>query len=546
MMKNVMFKLGMLAFAAFASAQAHATTYYIADCQSGAASGCVAGNDANSGTSPSAPWRSTSKLASAFNAAKPGDQFLLAKGGAWTGVSMALHNNNGGNPSAMFANPIVVDSYTASWGSTAKPVLTTGSGLNSFDFYKGSTPDVNGGHIVRNLSLQGGGVADVGIRFFNGVSNVVIENMTVNGFNAGTTCGGTTTAGSDPSYITVRNSTFTNNPAVGIGAWGCPNVLIEGNTLDNNGNRRPMMDHPMYVSGSDKGRVTNNVVIRNNKFTNNAMTSGTCQATVIVGHDLASDWLIENNYIYQAPGTSGTGCWGIQMSPGNGGYTEGMDRLTIRGNTIVNVGNAGIDIAACRTCTIENNVLAWEAATSADAIRFRAPTYSPAYTGTALTVRNNSVYFANTNDTSTAVVVNDQGTGHVIVSNLVTFASGIGARCFDSNLATSAFTAWNNNLCTGGSWSSKYSARASLTSATGFDANSLSVDPKLAAVPSLSNGFSMALSSTSPAINAGNPSLSSSIDRLGLTRSSPDIGAYEYAATTASTPPAPPQNVTVK
>lgn len=546
MMKNVMFKLGLLAFSAFAYSQANATTYYISDCQSGAASGCVAGNDSNSGTSPSTPWRSTGKLASAFNAGKPGDQFLLAKGGAWVGAAMILYNNNAGNPSAMFANPMIVDSYTPSWGGSAKPVLTAGSGQNTFDFYKGAEPAVSGGYIVRNLSLQGAGVADVGIRFINGVSNVVIENMTVNGYNAGTTCGGTATAGSDPSYITVRNSTFTNNRGVGVGMWGCPNIVVDSNTLDNNGFTRPMMDHSMYISGSDRGRTTANVVIRNNKLTNNSLTSGTCQASAMVGHDVAADWLIENNYIYQAPGTAGAGCWGIQMSPGNGGYTEGMDRLVIRGNTIVNMGNVGVEIAACRTCTIENNVLVWTMATSADAIRFRAPYTSPAYVGTALTVRNNSIYFANTNDTSTGIVVNDQGTGHVIVSNLISFASGIGARCLDTNLAGSAFTAWDNNLCSGGSWSGKYSTRATLTSALGFDANSLSVDPKLLAVPSQTNGFSMALTSTSPAINTGNATRSSSIDRLGITRSTPDIGAYEYTSAAASTPPAPPQNVTVK
>ena len=37
---------------------AHATTYYVSDCGSGAALGCVAGNDANVGSSAAAPWKS--------------------------------------------------------------------------------------------------------------------------------------------------------------------------------------------------------------------------------------------------------------------------------------------------------------------------------------------------------------------------------------------------------------------------------------------------------------------------------------------------------
>lgn len=549
-MKTLIVNLGLVAAAMFASASANATVYYLSDCQSGAASGCVAGNDSNNGTSAATPWRSSSKLQSAFNAGKPGDQFLLAKGGAWSGVNMTLFNNNGGNPSALYTNPLIIDSYTPSWGGSAKPILTSsGSGVFTLNFSNnGAPPLVNGGYTVRNLSLQGSGSAEVGVRLFNGVQNVVTENLTISGFNVGTSCIGLAAAGSDPSYITIRNSTFTNNRAFGIGMWGCPNLLIEGNTLDNNGFASPMLDHPMYISGSDKGRITNGVVIRNNKLTNNALASGLCQSTVMVGHDVAADWVIENNYIYQAPGTSGPQCWGIAMSPGNGGYMEGMDRLTIRGNTIVNVGNNGIELASCRTCTVENNVLVWENATEAIAIRFHKPPTSPAYTGTAFTARNNSVYFARSTDTSRGVVVNDQGTNHIIASNLTFFgANSVGAACLESNLATGAFSGWNNNLCYGGGWTPQYATRAAFTAATGLDANGVSADPKLAAVPSLANNFSMALASGSPAINAGSTLLSSVLDRLSLSRSAPDIGAFEFAASgTTNAPPAPPTNVVVQ
>ena len=37
---------------------AHATSYYVSDCGSGANGKCVAGNDANPGTNPAAPWKS--------------------------------------------------------------------------------------------------------------------------------------------------------------------------------------------------------------------------------------------------------------------------------------------------------------------------------------------------------------------------------------------------------------------------------------------------------------------------------------------------------
>src|SRR2546427_4904473 len=132
-MKKLIAGLGLMAAMGCMSAPASATVYYIADCQAGAASGCVAGNDSNTGTSASTPWRTTGKLQSAFNVARPGDQFLLAKGGAWSGVNMTLYNTNGGNAAAMFDNPIVVDSYTPPWGAgTAKPILNAAAGENVF------------------------------------------------------------------------------------------------------------------------------------------------------------------------------------------------------------------------------------------------------------------------------------------------------------------------------------------------------------------------------------------------------------------------------
>jgi hypothetical protein len=532
-MKNLIVSLGLMAAAASVCTAASATAYYVSDCQAGAASGCVAGNDSNNGTSAATAWRTTAKLQSAFNAGKPGDQFLLAKGGAWSAVGMTMFNVNGGNPSAMYANPMIIDSYTASWGSAAKPILNTSSGISAFDFTNSGAPDANGGYTIRNLSLRGAGAGDVGVRLFNGVQNVVMENLTIDGFNAGVACGGVADQASNPSVITVRNSTFTNNRAVGIGMWGCPNVLVEGNTLDNNGFTRPGLDHPMYISGNSYGGVTSGVTIRNNKLTNNAFSTGYCRAAVIVGHDVAADWVIENNTIYQAPGTAYPTCWGIQLSPGNGGYTEGMDRLVIRGNTIANVGNTGIEIAACRTCTIENNVLVWENTTDAIGIHYHVAATTPTYTGTALTVRNNSVYLAKTNDTSRGVVVNDQGTNHTVVSNLVFFGTGsVAAACFESNLGTAAFTAWGNNLCFGAPFGKG-------------GAGDVSADPKFAATPALANNYSMALASGSPAINAGNLTLSSTKDRLSVSRNTPDIGAFEWTSGTADTlaPAAPPSVV---
>lgn len=511
-----------LAFAVAFGAQA--ATYYLSDCQAGAAVGCVAGNDSNAGTSASAPWRSTAKLQAAFNAGKPGDQFLLARGGAWANVNMVMFNFNGGAPAAMIANPTVIDSYAPSWGSTAKPILAGLTGESLFDFTNSGPPDANGGHVLKNLSLKGDGV---GVRLFNGVQNITLENLTVDGFSAGVACGGVVDPATNPSSITVRNSTFTNNRAIAIGMWGCYHVLVEGNTLDNNGFERPMLDHPIYISGNSYGSTVTDVVIRNNRLTNNSVSTGYCRASVIVGHDVGADWIIENNYIYQAPNTSYPTCWGISFSPANGGYLEGMDRMVIRGNTLVNVGNNAIEIAACRTCLIENNVIVWETITEAAGIRHHIAPTTPTYVGTALTIRNNSIYFFGTNDVSRGIIVNDQGTNHVVVSNLIYFGVGSFANaCFETNLADSAFTAWGNNLCFRGPFGK-----------TG--PGDLATNPQLAALPSLANNFSMAVLGTSPANAAGHATRSASRDKTGCKRPAlPGIGAFDAVAVGCAKPAA--------
>lgn len=75
------------------------TIYYVCDCQSGAAPGCAAGSDSNSGTSPDAPWKSlgktfsggritddNDKAFSTFETMAAGSTLALCRGGSWTNV----------------------------------------------------------------------------------------------------------------------------------------------------------------------------------------------------------------------------------------------------------------------------------------------------------------------------------------------------------------------------------------------------------------------------------------------------------------------------
>jgi hypothetical protein len=77
------------------------------------------GNDANSGTSPGAPWKILAKVTGRIFL--PGDSILFKSGGKWTGQL-----NPKGSGAA--GNPIVIAQY----GSGAKPVIdaagATGNG----------------------------------------------------------------------------------------------------------------------------------------------------------------------------------------------------------------------------------------------------------------------------------------------------------------------------------------------------------------------------------------------------------------------------------
>ncbi len=81
-----------------------AKTYYVS---------ATSGNDNNSGTSSSAPWRTLSKLNSFFSSLQPGDKVLLNRGDVFYGSITASASGSSGSP-------ITISAY----GSGAKPVIT--------------------------------------------------------------------------------------------------------------------------------------------------------------------------------------------------------------------------------------------------------------------------------------------------------------------------------------------------------------------------------------------------------------------------------------
>lgn len=78
----------------FLSINLFSTTYYVSS----------SGNDSNSGTTISAPWKTINKVNSSMSALKPGDQVLFQKGGTYRGTLTITKSGTS-------SSPIIISSY---------------------------------------------------------------------------------------------------------------------------------------------------------------------------------------------------------------------------------------------------------------------------------------------------------------------------------------------------------------------------------------------------------------------------------------------------
>ena len=551
-MKHAMTGLILAGAAMLASPAALATTYYLADCQAGAAVGCVAGSGANDGLSAAKPKQTWPQLPARMG----GDNILFAKGGSWVDASMGIFI-----ASASVSNPVTWDSYIPSWGSTAKPILTEArANRYLFNFDDGGRNVADGGYIIRNLDLRGGGVMGVStggesaIFLYWGVNDLVMENLEISGFTMGVYAAHLpkSATGWENYRITLRNSYVHDNTAFSF-LGGAADLLIENNVLDRNGSRA-IFDHDLYISSVQRGSIRNNTITRSVLDSN-----GKCAGSVIVVHGAVDGLTIENNKIVQPSGGSIPTCFGIEIS---GGYDDAQGAeyfhdVVIRGNSVVNVGYIGIGVRNCARCVIENNALVWTGTGGSQAISMSVNNPS-SYDerGGSLTIRNNSIFMQDSSGSPGAIRLLNEGSQHTVTSNLIVFGSATAssAMCFDtSTYAIGSFAAFDNNLCfrQGGPviYSASYATLAAAKLA-GFDVRGINADPLLVATPSASNNYNMSIRSTSPAVNSGSLTLSAVKDITGRLRdAAPDMGAWELNPTTTTisgAPPAPPSGVAAR
>jgi hypothetical protein len=520
---------------------AFSATYYVCDCGPGSATGCVVGDDNRTpiqAQNPATPWRTYQKAQSQFEFLQAGDQILFARGGSFAATEEHWVNYN-----CTADNRCIIADYTPPWasGNEDRPLLTNTSG-GIFRFEDGGDPDPDGGYIVRNLRLKGGGVESA-FFFYNDVDDVLLDNLVIDGFGIAVCIEGSNppnppgSSDGRNSRIVLKNSLIVNNGTMGF-LGRLYNGLIENNDFENNGFAVSSADeairnHNLYISAGI------NSTIRNNRLYHSAMFGGSCQGVSLVVHGNSQHLTIEGNVVREDVGAANNTCWGIAVDPGYGpddedGGAENFSGTVIRGNKIINTGNIAIGAASCPDSVIENNVIIHEQSFGTTGIA--VPDRDRGSNDVAdnnMIVRNNSIYIATPD--STGISVGGEGSHHTVVSNTVQFA-GTGYFTFlNLNLPFTNYAAVDYNLCympnaDNEIWEkSRNLSLAAWKTASTFDLHSKIANPLFT---NPANGDLSISGVTSPLVGAGHPTLSASKDFNGRDRGvSPAIGAFEFGST---------------
>lgn len=490
-----------------------ATTYYVCDCQPNADGDCTAGNDANAGTDPAAPWQTYAHARSFYNSSiAAGDEILFCRGGAHDLSSD--YDNQWNSTSCTAGQPCTVGDYTPPWasGDEGDPILQRAIDGHGFTLLNDS------GHIFQNLDMRCSGCdGGSGWAFFvvEDSDDLLIDNVSMDGFTIGIHLRGCIATWCSNDRVTIRNARFTNNSAQGF-LGGGTDLLIENSYFENNGDGT-VFAHHIYIAGGS------GVIIRNNELYRASLDgNGSCGGTSLVGHGAITDLLIEGNYVHEDVGKANQTCWGIAIAPSYSGTAESYSNLIIRGNRVENVGNVSIATGSCIDCTIENNVVVQQQTFGTTGVAVRPfGTNGEDAISSNLIVRNNSI----ATTTGTAIEI-AEGSGHTIVSNAIQMTGNdSNATCFDLSLAASNYDVVDYNVCgnSAGPWATSATDLATWQG-QGWGTNSQAAAPGFVSHTNLLPGVETAV-----LVNAGHPTLSSSADFTGGVRDAqPDAGAYEW------------------
>lgn len=553
-------------------AQADATvvnTPYIAgnavqhycDCQTGAASSCVAGNDTTGSGTQANPYQTLDAAVTWLTGAAH-RTVALCQGGSFTSThtgQFVYTLSATGCAAGSICNELREYPFQ---GSGPKPLITNPAGYRYlFNFPNGGA----GGYRFMNLKLQGAwdpSSNNGNLAFFlyagTYVHDIAIENVDMDSFDLAIQ-----DAVNANNGITIIGNHFTNS-AFWAYLGGSSNLTIADNSFVNNGSDNKF-DHAVYLSTN---QPVSNVSIVGNFISGFSTASGNtnCMGSPLVGHAAVTNLAVSGNVVMEST-TADPGCWGIGFT----NTTNATGAIFLRNalfsdNVVVNGGNSGIVVDNCPFCFIQNNLVLFQDDAEAAGITSpadRARVSPPDDVETNASLVNNTVYLDSTSAQGMhgGVVVGAEGSGYTIANNTVVYAGTSHGtnqtNCFAYPLPLASYAFINNNNCyshdtatnwvvagttpyTLASWQT-YAATAGATG-TGFDNSTTSsyADPgwsfatplALPALDETKTGAQLFAAyftpSGLPLVGAGNAANAPALDALGVPRPNPpSIGAYQ-------------------
>ena len=543
---------------------ASATIYYVSP----------TGSDSNNGTNTSTPWQTIAKVNTAHFVA--GDSVLFQGGQTFTGALVFSYATN--IPASSTANPVMVGSY----GTGAAKIVSSTTGAYSAAIV------VNGinGLTIDGLTILGAGgtspTTGIGVYILNqsgsSKSGVTVTNCDISNF------AGTAGAQSAEVYVSgyygaidtikVMNNQLHGANGVGSkdcnGIYGIPNgqnitnVTYSGNTVYNIGGLATNVGGGIVANGVNGGVLEYNIVhdVGGN--------STSCGGPGGVWAYASNNITIQYNEVYRMqPITYTAGCDWVAYDL-DGGVSNSVVQYNYSHNNfggallayVATVGGHTWGNNTFRYNISENDALG-AANASQCAISITASPTNP------LKIYGNTIYMGMRNSTGLSVAMQSNNgvavnlpAGSLIENNIFYIVpQTYGGQTYNQYMyfpyGLSGGTI-DNNVYYGGAthqvWrigSTQYTSFSTYQTATGYDAHTLTSNPGLVSpggggtlswTPSLHNGpqpnpGAYALSSTSPAINAGITVSGATRDYYGTTvpNGTFDIGAYEYT-TSSGTP----------
>jgi hypothetical protein len=520
------------------------SSYYVCDCRQSADGECAVGDDLADGRTRETAWQSYDRARQGFADIDAGERIRFCRGGAFEVGESARWVNE----SCTADRPCTVTDYAPRWGGgdEMRPIIWQRSAAgHGFAFENGGAARHEEGYTFENLDVRAAvesGTAGFGFFMYNDVDDVTIRNVHVEGFKVGVHLAGSHDCHTDDDRCDAKNdrvhlvdSTVVYNRQQG---WlgGSSGSTIENSYFEGNGTRA-IFDHNIYVSSS-AAPTEGMRIVGNRSYRSAIQPNGNCGGVSIVVHGNHAALDIIGNTVWEDRGAASEECWGIAVDPG---YTtaESFTAVVISGNSVRNVGNVAIGVAACVDCTIENNTIVSEQPFGVRAIA--APNRRSASGDVGMrdvVVRSNSIYITSS-EGSTGIEVGGEGTGHQVVSNAIHYAGDAkNWSCIRAKLDPSAYEAVDYNICAfpgagaGAEWSYRSGGgRRTLErwqGRSGFDLHSRLADPGFLA-PSWPDYDLTAESGGSGMVGGGEAAVSALYDFFDRLRGgSPDAGAFQW------------------